>query len=57
MDGWAKDEEVDFHSVDYFLCEEETVRARAQSTQQHFKKCLKVLHMFALQRLSKIKSQ
>lgn len=50
MDGWAKGEEVDFHPVDYFLCEEETVRARAQSTQQHFKKCLNVLHVFALQR-------
>lgn len=50
MEGWAKDQEVDVHPVDYFLCEEEIVRARAQSTQQHFKKCLKFLHIFALQR-------
>lgn len=49
MDGQV-DEEVYFHPIDYFPCEEETVRARAQSTQQHFKKCLKNLHVFDLQR-------
>lgn len=50
MDGWAEDEKVvDFHPEDYFVCEEETVRARTQSIQQHFKKCLKILHTFSLQ--------
>lgn len=48
--GMGKGSRSNFHPVDYFLREEEIVRGRAQSTQQHFKKCLKFLHIFALQR-------
>lgn len=43
MDGQVKDEtDVDLHPADYFVCDEEIARARAHSTQQPFKKCLKI---------------
>ena len=55
MDRWVQDEtKVDLHPAD---CEEEIARSRAQSIQQHFKKCLKVDLLLLYKAISKVITQ
>lgn len=40
---------VDFHPIDYFVCEEKKIATARTLSTQHYKKCLRILCIFSLQ--------